>query len=427
VTAGDGQAVLNWNPNPPGELVDRYQVYRATFCPTGIAEMIADGPPGTTYTDTGLTNGTTYYYRLSAHNATGYTNGWTDPCITAVPTASGTGCVEPTVTTDRWLSCASAFNTPIPANAVTAPDNASMLLTWEPQGTNNYNNYWLGPRGGPGLSAAAAVSYASTSTPAVTVQLNFPTCASATYQVQIPAGTDVGDTAHSENKLVSMLPDGSEWDFFDITAPGVPTFNYSNEGGPVSCPTNSNWQTLVARDFSPGWTGTGTAPVLWSDSGILESAGIIRKTDITNTPVGGNWGHALVIDYSGNCASGQTHPSFVSPAISGDGVNTGITCAPMGARWQLDPSISCDTWPSMANQAEWLKQMCRTLQVYGGITAHSASCQGCGDGVWTEWYKNLGGWFFPWQDQTTGAIPDYYSASMNIPSDLLSHFRVIAW
>jgi hypothetical protein len=301
-----------------------------------------------------------------------------------------------------------------------------MLSLWAPQGTNTWNNYWLGPRGGPGLGAAPAVGYPSSSTALVNVQIDFPSCNNRTVAVPIPAGV-TSSVPPNENKLVLMLPNGNEWDFFDIVPPGATTYNLVNEGGPASCPANANWHAAAAFLHSPGWTGSGSQPANWSDSNIPSGAGIIRQRDIRNTPTGGNWGHALMIDYSANCAAGQTHPRYVYPATGGDGRATGISCAPMGARWQLDPAINCDTWPSMAGKAEWLKQMCRTLQVYGGITGHSATCQGCGDGIWTEWYGNLGSYKYPWQDQTTGAVPDWYNPNINLPGDLLSHFRVIDW
>ena len=48
----------------------------------------------------------------------------------------------------------------------------------------------------------------------------------------------------------------------------------------------------------------------------------------------------------------------------GSGTNKAID-VPEGARFQLDPSIDCDTWPSL--RYVWQRQMCRTLQVYGAI------------------------------------------------------------
>ena len=58
-TAGNGSVSLSWNANLASDQVDRYQVYRND-------SVIADGPTATSYTDTGLTNGTTYNYRISA-------------------------------------------------------------------------------------------------------------------------------------------------------------------------------------------------------------------------------------------------------------------------------------------------------------------------------------------------------------------------
>ena len=81
----------------------------------------------------------------------------------------------------------------------------------------------------------------------------------------------------------------------------------------------------------------------------------------------------------------------------------------------------------MADKPAWLKTMCRTLQVYGAITGHSTLAQGNGDGIWTEWYGNFRVKRYPWQNPSTGAWLDYYSPSMDLPPDLLSHFRVIDW
>jgi hypothetical protein len=299
-----------------------------------------------------------------------------------------------------------------------------------PQGTNVWNQEWLGPRNSdPNTGAAAAVATPASGTANVTVQINFPSCNAATMQVPIPAGFDVGVSASAENKAVIFDPSGNgEWDFFDITPPNTQTYDYTNEAGYAHCPINGNWQALIGYNFAAGgFNATTVTPSFsWSDSNLYLAAGIIRKRDLTNTPPGGYWDHALVLDYSGNCASGQTHPAAVFPATGGDGRNTGTSCAPMGARWQLDPSINCDTWSSMVGKPEWLHQMCKTLQVYGAITGHSAACQGCGDGFYTEWYKNLGGYRYPWQNPD-GTVSSYYATSMNLPPDLLSHFRVIDW
>lgn len=49
---------------------DSYTVYRSTQPHTNFT-AIQSGLTGTTYTDTGLTSGTTYYYRITAQNSAG--------------------------------------------------------------------------------------------------------------------------------------------------------------------------------------------------------------------------------------------------------------------------------------------------------------------------------------------------------------------
>jgi hypothetical protein len=326
----------------------------------------------------------------------------------------------------QWYASTSAFNTEIPANPPIHPDSAQMVKLWAPNPSNPYSYYWLGPRGGPGEGSAPAVAYPSKATPPATVQVNYPNCSNRSVQVPISRGLKISAPPH-ENKLVVMLANGDEWDFFDITPPGATPYDLRPEGGPASCPVNKSWQAATAVRHRPGWTGSGSTSLRWSDSNIPFGAGIIRLRDTRNARAGGTWGHALIIVYSGNCAGGQAHPAYVYPASGSDGRATGISCAPMGSRWQLDPSINCNTWPSMAGKPTWLKQMCRTLQVYGAITGHSTLSQGDGDGIWTEWYGNFGSAKYPWQDPTTGAWPSDYSPQLDLPSDLLSHFRVIDW
>jgi hypothetical protein len=83
-TAGDGKVTLNWNPNPSSDQVDTYQVYWTTSSTWANNQYL--NVPGTSYTATGLTNGTVYYFRVSAHNIIGYGD-WNSP-ISATPTGS---------------------------------------------------------------------------------------------------------------------------------------------------------------------------------------------------------------------------------------------------------------------------------------------------------------------------------------------------
>jgi hypothetical protein len=104
-TAASSSVILDWADSASSQQVTRYQVYRSTRLNDAAYPyvLIADGPTASAYTDSGLTNGTTYYYRVSALNSVGYGD-WTAP-VAATPTAtssasecSGTG----TIQLERW-------------------------------------------------------------------------------------------------------------------------------------------------------------------------------------------------------------------------------------------------------------------------------------------------------------------------------------
>jgi subtilisin family serine protease len=70
-----GQVALSWSApaNNGGAPPVTYKVYRSTttgFTPNDGTNLLAS-PSGTTYTDNAVTNGTTYYYRIVAHNPSG--------------------------------------------------------------------------------------------------------------------------------------------------------------------------------------------------------------------------------------------------------------------------------------------------------------------------------------------------------------------
>jgi hypothetical protein len=293
----------------------------------------------------------------------------------------------------RWYASTSAFNTPIPAGAPVRPDSSSMSAALAA-----YRSVpWMGPTS----SSVPTVGIATPLTPTVTVQLNYPSCDYKEFQIPIPAGTVIEN--QNESHLTVLAADGSEWDLFKTTQPGLTPLSSG-----VQCAASGNWAATVISHQNPGWTGSGSGQGSPRGSGIALAAGMIRPRD-TQTPTGGTWDHAIAFAYALTCSSSTSHPSYVYPATSGDGTTSGSGCIPMGARLQLDPTIDCATWASI--KYEWMRQECRTLQKYGAIIVDT------GDAFITQYYKALGSYSYPWAPAW-----DVY-----LPTDLMNKFRVIDW
>jgi fibronectin type 3 domain-containing protein len=72
-TAASGSVSLTWSPpaSNGGAAVTGYNIYRGTSAGGESATPIAANVAGTGFTDTGLVNGTTYYYTVAAVNSAG--------------------------------------------------------------------------------------------------------------------------------------------------------------------------------------------------------------------------------------------------------------------------------------------------------------------------------------------------------------------
>lgn len=89
-TAGNGSVVLSWSAVSGATS---YEVARSTSA-AGSFSTIATGLTTSTYTDSGLSNGTPYYYTVAARNASGLT---TSSVVSATPKADTTVPAMPNV------------------------------------------------------------------------------------------------------------------------------------------------------------------------------------------------------------------------------------------------------------------------------------------------------------------------------------------
>lgn len=131
VTASGGNAlvVLSWAAVAPnGSPVTGYAVRRSTSPGAGagaaVLATVAKGYTG--YSDTGAANGTTYYYTVTAINATGSTSSSEVSAAPAAPTVSPTVGTVTTGTTGSTPAAALAFSHPTPT-----ADNRLLLVAVE--------------------------------------------------------------------------------------------------------------------------------------------------------------------------------------------------------------------------------------------------------------------------------------------------------
>jgi hypothetical protein len=87
-TGGDKKVTLSWT-NPTDSDFDGVEIYRSTATSTIGDKIKTTAKADTSYEDTGLTNGTAYYYTFKTRDATGNVSAGTDQ-VTGVPTASKT-------------------------------------------------------------------------------------------------------------------------------------------------------------------------------------------------------------------------------------------------------------------------------------------------------------------------------------------------
>lgn len=136
-SAGSGQVTLSWTtPSNGGSAITGYTVYRGTTSGSEVA--LTTLPVQNTYTDSGVTNGTTYYYKVTASNTIGESQKSNE--VSETPQAALPGA---------------------PTGLAASGGNGSVSLTWTaPAGSTvtSYNIYRGTTSGGEGTTAIASSS-----------------------------------------------------------------------------------------------------------------------------------------------------------------------------------------------------------------------------------------------------------------------------
>ncbi len=170
-TPGNAQVSLTWTASTGASS---YNVKRATSNGGPYTQLAA--PTTAAYTDTAVTNGTTYYYVVSALNSAGESANSAQ--VSALPAAA-------------------AVTTPaVPVNVTATAGNAQVSLTWTASsGATSYNVKRATTSGGPYTQLAAPTTASYTDTTVTN---------GTTYYYVVSALNSAGESANSAQ--VSALP-----------------------------------------------------------------------------------------------------------------------------------------------------------------------------------------------------------------------------
>jgi hypothetical protein len=274
VTAGSGSLTFTWNAITHGG--DNYRVYYGTDSTFNSAYTYT-GTTATSYTATGLTNGTTYYFRVA---------GWNNA---AIP--------DQIATTD-WSTNASGV-----PGAASAPTSLTVS-----SGRTGMSVSWTAPSSNGGSAITDyVVQYATTSGGSYTT---FSDGTSTTASATI-TGLTAGSTYYVRVAAVTSLSTGT----------------YSSESSGVLSKTCANGGVCVVGDTGPGggkifltpsssgnstgywfeaaptsWNGGADPSVSWCSNNDLEIG-----SNAQGTALGTGQGNTTAIVAVGKCTSGAAY------------------------------------------------------------------------------------------------------------------------
>jgi hypothetical protein len=188
-TVGSGTVTLTWNA---GGGATSYTVGRANV--SGGSYATVGTPTAATYTDSGLTNGATYYYVVSATNSAGTSGNSTEVAATPIlpPTFTSSATASPNPVTQGTSTTVTATVTDT-ANALT--NGTIQIVVTDPSGNTAASQNFTAQN----FSASQNHKYNVTFTPA----------ASGTFTVHVTVLSATGQTWSSNNSAGSITVNSS--------------------------------------------------------------------------------------------------------------------------------------------------------------------------------------------------------------------------
>jgi hypothetical protein len=274
-TVGNAQISLSWTGSTSATS---YNVYRGTSAGGESTTPIATGVTSTSYTDTGLTNETTYYYKVAAVNEAGISSMSGE--VSATPAGSG-----PPNGTYKIVCQLSGL-------ALDDPNAGGSGTGVDQQAYNGTNQQWMLTSVGNGnYEITSAANGLALSGPTAGAQLVLQSYTGATNQLW--SFKAAGSYYNIVNAATGQVVD----DFGQSTASGNPIGQWTANGG-----TNQNWSlvsiptglangiyqltpqcaTGSRLDANASGTTNGTKVQIWTSNG-----GSNQKWTFTN--MGSGW------------------------------------------------------------------------------------------------------------------------------------------
>ena len=293
-TASISQVALSWTASAGAAT---YNVYRGTSPGAESASPVATGVTSASYTDSGLANGTTYYYTVTAVNSSG-TSGYSNEA-SATPTTTG-------------------GVPPAPTGLSATPGNGQVVLSWTASaGASSYNIFRGNSAGGE--SSVASPSGVTTTSYTVTGLAN-----GKTYYFRISAVNSSGSSGYSNEAStapsstplpsaptgLTATPGNAQVSLHWTGGSGATSYNVyrgTTAGGESTMPVASGITELGYIDVGTGLVNGTTyyyrivAVNATGDSGYsnevsaMPSASTSTSIDATDTPLLPSWAYLVLL------------------------------------------------------------------------------------------------------------------------------------
>ncbi|WEK54902.1 MAG: glycoside hydrolase family 6 protein [Candidatus Cohnella colombiensis] len=332
-TAGNAQVALSWTASSGATS---YTVKRATTS-GGTYTNVATGVTATSYTNTGLTNGTTYYYVVSASNSVGSSGNSAQ--VSATPSVGVTIPAAPTGLT-------------------ATAGNAQVALSWTASsGATSYTVKRATTSGGTYTTVATGVTATSYTNTGLTN--------GTTYYYVVSASNSAGESANSAQ--VSATPSAG------VTIPAAPTGLTATAG---------NAQVALSWTASSGATSYTVKRATTSGGAYTTVATGVTATSYTNTGLTNGTTYYYVVSASNS--AGESANSAQVSATPTAGVT--IPAAPTGLTATAGNAQVALSWTASSGATSYTVKRATTsggpyTTVATGVTATSYTNTGLTNGT----------------------------------------------